>query len=420
MIMHDESGTESKRYILLRLIGEICPVGTAAEHTAFKSLRAIGVMARRIESTLVVVQPDGKPYRRRCTYSPYIRRSKPASHITQLTSIPHQQTMGAQGPKITPKPHVPASGVWCPAITFFDRENDVLDLKAQSQYFSYLSTTGLAGLVILGTNSEAFLLTREERFQLISTARAAVGPDFPLMAGVGAHSTKQSVEYAQDAAAAGADYVLVLSPAYFGKATSMDVVKRFFASFASKSPLPVVIYNFPGVTNGVDLDSETMTAIVRESADISGTSNVVGVKLTCASVGKITRLAATFDPSEFAIFGGQSDFLIGGLSAGSAGCIAAFANVFPKSTAKIFELYRAGQFAEATDLQQKAALAESPCKSGIASTKYAVACYSAAVAGIEGAEEKLAPRHPYTAVGEGVKKNVVSTMDAMAKIEGSL
>ncbi|KAI4853251.1 aldolase [Aureobasidium sp. EXF-8845] len=200
----------------------------------------------------------------------------------------------------------------------------------------------------------------------------------------------------------------------------MDVVKRFFASFAAKSPLPVVIYNFPGVTNVVDLDSETMTAIVRESAKISGTSNVVGVKLTCASVGKITRLAATFDPSEFAIFGGQSEFLIGGLSAGSAGCIAAFANVFPKSTAKIYELFRAGQFAEATDLQQKAALAESPCKSGIAFTKYAVACYFAVIAGIEGAEEKLTPRHPYAAVGEGVKKNVVSVMDAMAKFQGSL
>ena len=341
-------------------------------------------------------------------------------YASSLSHRSHHQTMGAQAPHTTPKPHVPASGVWCPAITFFDHESDSLDLEAQSQYFSYLSTTGLAGLVILGTNSEAFLLTREERFQLISTARAAVGPDFPLMAGVGAHSTKQSLEFAQDAAAAGADYVLVLPPAYFGKATSMDVVKRFFASFAANSPLPVVIYNFPGVTNGVDLDSETMTAVVRESASASGTSNVVGVKLTCASVGKITRLAATFDPSEFAIFGGQSDFLIGGLAAGSAGCIAAFANVFPKSTAKIYELYRAGQFDKATSLQQKAALAESPCKSGIASTKYAVACYSASAAGIEGAEQRLAPRHPYGEVGEGVKKNVVSVMTAMAEIEKSL
>jgi hypothetical protein len=52
-----------------------------------------------------------------------------------------------------------------------------------------MSTTGLAGLVILGTNAETFLLTREERKELIVTARRAVGPHFPLMAGVGKNVT---------------------------------------------------------------------------------------------------------------------------------------------------------------------------------------------------------------------------------------
>ncbi|KAJ5941780.1 hypothetical protein N7516_001948 [Penicillium verrucosum] len=328
------------------------------------------------------------------------------------------------GPRtaISPQPHVPSSGVWCPAVTFFHHDTDSLDLDSQSKYFAYLSKTGLAGLVILGTNSEAFLLTREERSQLISTARAAVGPDFPLMAGVGAHSTKQTLELAQDAAAAGANYLLVLPPAYFGKATNMNVVKRFFSEVAAKSPLPVVIYNFPGVCNGVDMDSETITAITRESASTNASekSNVVGVKLTCGSVGKITRLAAAFAPEEFATFGGQSDFLIGGLAAGSVGCIAAFANVFPKVTARIYALYQKGQINEAVELQRKAALAESAIKSGIATTKYAVACYSAPLAGIQDAAGNLAPRHPYEAVGEGAKIVVREVMAEVAEIEKSL
>lgn len=71
------------------------------------------------------------------------------------------------------------------------------------------------------------------------------------------------------------------------------------------------------------------------------------------------------------------------------------------------------------ELQQKAASAESPCKSGIASTKYAVACYSAAEAGIEGAEKKLEPRHPYEPVTEGSKKNIRATMAEMGEIERS-
>lgn len=328
--------------------------------------------------------------------------------------------MGSQS--ASDQPHVPQSGVWCPAVTFFNHETDTLDLSAQSQYFTYLAQSGLTGLVIQGTNSEAFLLTREERSQLIATARESVGPGFPIMAGVGAHSTKQTLELAQDAAAAGANYLLVLPPAYFGKATNMNVVKRFFSEVAAKSPLPVVIYNFPGLCNGVDMDSETITAIVRESARTATNdrSNVVGVKLTCGSVGKITRLSAVFGPEEFATFGGQSDFLIGGLAAGSAGCIAAFANAFPKTAVRIYTLYRKGEFDEAVKLQKKAALAESPIKSGIASTKYAAACYSAKSAGISGAEEKLAPRHPYEPVGEGVRNAIRETMAEVAEIEKSL
>ncbi|KAI5286864.1 4-hydroxy-2-oxoglutarate aldolase, mitochondrial [Ascosphaera acerosa] len=115
----------------------------------------------------------------------------------------------------TPFPKVPKAGVWCPAVTFFDRETDTLDLAAQAKYFAYLAGTGLAGLVILGTNAETFLLTREERAALVRCARAAVGPDFPLMAGCGGHSTAQVVEFVADAVAAGANYALVLPPAYF-------------------------------------------------------------------------------------------------------------------------------------------------------------------------------------------------------------
>ncbi|KAF4291164.1 hypothetical protein CNMCM8686_000178 [Aspergillus fumigatus] len=311
-------------------------------------------------------------------------------------------TMGSsQPPTVSPQPHVPKPGVWCPAVTFFDHTTDTLDLDSQKKYYAYLSKTGLAGLVILGTNSEAFLLTREERAQLIAAAREAL---------------------AADAAAAGANYLLVLPPAYFGKATTMSVVKRFFADVAARAPLPVIIYNFPGVCNGVDIDSETMTAIVRESAAASpsGVSNVVGVKLTCASVGKITRLAATFSQDEFAVYGGQSDFLLAGLSVGSAGCIAAFANVFPRTASRVYELYRAGKVDEAMALQQKAALAESPCKSGIAATKYATAVFSASQAGIEAAGEKLRPRTPYEEPGEGVKQLVREVMAEVAEIERSI
>lgn len=309
---------------------------------------------------------------------------------------------------------IPPNGVWCPAVTMFDPETDTLDLESQAKYYKYLSTTGLAGLVILGTNAEAFLLTREERKALIATARAACGPDFPLMAGVGAHSTRQVLELAADAADAGADYVLCLPPGYFGKATTPAVVGRFFDDVAAACPLPIVLYNFPGVCNGVDLDSDTVTKLAQRHA------NIVGVKLTCGSVAKIVRIAAVLPRARFATFGGQSDFLLGGLASGSSGCIAAFANVFPKSLAEIYRLWEAGKKDEALALHQKAALAEQPCKSGIAATKYAAAIFSAKAAGVEDAVNKLKPRRPYLEPSEEAKKGVQDAMAVMAEIEAGL
>ncbi|KAF2106861.1 dihydrodipicolinate synthase [Lophiotrema nucula] len=309
---------------------------------------------------------------------------------------------------------VPPAGIWTPAVTFFDPATDDLDLASQAVYYSYLSKTGLAGLVILGTNAETFLLTREERKTLVETARKAVGRDFPLMAGVGGHSTRQVLEFIEDAADAGANSVLVLPPAYFGPATSPVVLSNFFAEISEKSRLPIVLYNFPGVCNGVDLDSAFITSLAQKH------KNIVGVKLTCGSVAKITRLAVVLPKEQFAVFGGQSDFLIGGLSSGSSGCICAFGNVFPKTVVRIYNLYQQGKSKEALELHQKAALAEQGIKAGIAATKYAAALHSAAYAGIENAAEKLKPRRPYLEPPAEVKERVKTAMADVAKIEESL
>lgn len=309
----------------------------------------------------------------------------------------------------------PRSGVYCPSVTFFDPATESLDLVAQKQYFTYLASTGLAGLVILGTNAEALLLTRSERAALISCARESVGPDYPLIAGVSGNSNIQVMEFIEDAKQAGANYALLLPASYYGKASTTAVISSFYDEIASQSPLPIIIYNFPAVCNGIDLDSELITAIAKRNP-----GKVAGVKLTCGSVGKVTRLAAENERSVFATFGGQSDFLLGGLSAGSAGCISAFANVFPKTISRIFELYNKGNVDEAWELHRKAAIAESPCKAGIASTKYAVAIYSAKAAGIENAEEKLRPRKPYVPAAEAEKSKIRALMEGLSEIEKSL
>lgn len=335
---------------------------------------------------------------------------------TYSIQVPHHSLYPTNFNNVhTMSSNVPKSGIWVPAVTFYDPTTGHLDLTAQKQYFTYLKSTGLAGIVVLGSNAEALLLTRDERIALTKAAREAVGPDYPLMVGVSGFSVLQVQEYIEDAKKAGADYGLLLPAAYYGAATTKEVVSGFFNEVAKNSSLPIVIYNFPGVVNGVDLDSVTIADLAKNNP-----GKIVGVKLTCGSVAKITRLSAELPLEEFATFAGQADFLIGGLAVGASGCVTGFGNIFPKTVVKIYNLYQEGKHKEALDLHRKAALAESPVKAGIASVKYAVSQYSAVAAGIENAEAKLAPRKPYIPVGDAAKANIKKMMEAVAEIEKSL
>lgn len=313
----------------------------------------------------------------------------------------------------------PPPGIYVPTVTFFDPKTDTLLPAQQEQFYRYLARSGLTGLVVLGTNSETFLLTREERSTLLRLARTAVPAGFPIIAGVGGHSTAQVLEFIADAYDAGANYVLIPPAAYYGKQTTTQVVKNFYSAIAKVSPLPILIYNFPAICNGLDLDSDLITALAQEHP------NIVGVKLTCASVGKITRLAATFSQSRFAVFCGHTDYLIGGLAAGSVGAIAGPPQIFPKTMVKMYELWKAGKHNEAMALQQIVAYAESATKAGLGTTKYAVSQYSAVAAGIESGDKEilasmLKPRHPYEGPSDEVKAKIEKAMEKLVEIEARL
>ena len=164
----------------------------------------------------------------------------------------------------------------------------------------------------------------------------------------------------------------------------------------------------------MDLQSDLITTLALRP------SNIVGVKLTCGSVAKITRLAAVLPNSRFAIFGGQYDFLLGGLASGSSGCIAAFANVFPRTISEIYRLYQHGLRDEALVLHRKAALAEQPIKAGVAATRYAAAIHRAYYAEIDNAVSLLRPRRPYVGPSVVLKERVESTMKEVVEVERTL
>lgn len=97
--------------------------------------------------------------------------------------------------------------------------------------------------------SEAIHLSHAERSTLIKTARNVLDNaglvKVPIVSGIGAGSTRECIELANEAAAAGADCAIAICSGYFAGALAGNkkALKDFWTEISQKSPIPVMIYN---------------------------------------------------------------------------------------------------------------------------------------------------------------------------------
>ncbi|KAL1902332.1 hypothetical protein Sste5346_001308 [Sporothrix stenoceras] len=262
-------------------------------------------------------------------------------------------------------------GIHVPSLTWFrDTDAQEIDWDVQRAHFQFLATSGLHGVVIAGTNGEAVTLSPEEKTQLVKevkSAATAAGSDLVVTVGCGGQSTHQVIAETKVAAAAGADFALVLVPSYFHFAMNEDAILAFFEELATASPIPVLIYNFPGVVAGLDVNSDMLARLGQHP-------NIVGVKLTCGGIAKVARVRAQFAPETFCALAGQSDWLLPALAVGSTGTITGVANLYPRVCVEIYDAYKRGDVAAAEATQLKLAEMEWGFgKGGINGTKWVVA-----------------------------------------------
>ena len=268
-----------------------------------------------------------------------------------------------------PRPLIP--GVYVPTVAFY-QPNEDLDLPTIEAHAVYLAQAGVTGIVTQGSNGEAVHLDRDERKAVtLHTRRALDAAGFtsiPVIVGCGSSSTRETIRFSQDAAEAGGDYTIILPPCYYKGVVPNEALLDHFRAVADASPIPVLIYNFPGASSGIDLTSDDIIALAQHP-------NIVGVKLTCGNTGKLARITAQVKP-EFRTFGGSSDFTLQTLIAGGSGVIAGIANLIPRSCVQVMELYQQGKVQEAQKAQAVVARADwLAIKGGLVGTKSALQTY---------------------------------------------
>ncbi|KAF6222808.1 hypothetical protein HO133_000858 [Letharia lupina] len=247
-------------------------------------------------------------------------------------------------------------GIYCPTLTFFDPTTEDLDLPTIAKHSVRLARAGLVGLVTLGSNGEAVHLSRSEKSAVTRTTRQALDEagyrDVPVICGAAEQSVRGTLELCREGAEAGADYVLLVPPSYYRAAMNEGQLEEYYNAVADESPVPVLLYNYPGAVAGIDMDSDFIIRVAQHS-------NIVGTKFTCGNTGKLTRVASATDActpkkkgSGFMAFGGMADFTVQTWVSGGSGIVSGAANVMPKIVVEAWNLWTEGKTEDAMKLQE--------------------------------------------------------------------
>jgi len=242
-----------------------------------------------------------------------------------------------------------------------------------------LAKAGLVGLVTMGSNGEAVHLTPEEKVQITKATREALDEagfkDVHVLTGCTEQSIRGTVQLCTEAAGAGAEAALVLPPSYYRAQVNDAMIFDFYTTVASQSPIPIIIYSYPGASAGIDLDSDFIIRLVEKT-----NGKICGTKFTDANTGKLTRVATATNAcstksqgSGWMAFGGIADFTVQTAASGGSGIIAGGANVMPKLCVRVWDLWVQKKYDEAVELQKLLSKADWVLTKGaIAGTKAAI------------------------------------------------
>ena len=172
-------------------------------------------------------------------------------------------------------------GIHPPITTPFYPDGNVYYKKLEANVERY-SRTPVAGIVVLGSTGEALMLSDQEKRDVLKVAREAAAPNKVLIAGTGIESAIETLLLTEYAAGLGYDVAMVRTPHYYKKQMAPENMLAFYRTVADRSPIPVIVYNFPQAT-GYDIPAEVMIELAEHP-------NLIGIKESSGDVEKVRRM----------------------------------------------------------------------------------------------------------------------------------
>lgn len=233
-------------------------------------------------------------------------------------------------------------GVYSAMITPFDK-NERIDERACETIINWTIDKGVTGVFTVASTGESWALSVEEKIQLFQLTVAVVKRRVPVIAGVGAPSTRESVLLAEEAHKAGVDYLCAAPPSFVRP--SQDEMTAHFATLAQATNTPLILYNIPMLAGNV-LGTPAVKTLT------SRFPQIVGIKDSGGDLTVLNDLLIGRRP-DFSVVTGIDTLVLPGLLAGSHGAILGSANVCPELSLEVLRLFEAGRLREASQVQNR-------------------------------------------------------------------
>lgn len=231
-------------------------------------------------------------------------------------------------------------GIHAALLTPFDT-TDAVDWKANEALVAFIIKQGVHGLYVSGSSGEAMLQSVEERTDCLRHVAGCAKDKLALIAHVGAAATRDVLKLADVAHASGYQAISAVTPYYYQ--FSRAEVMAHYRTIADQSALPLIIYNFPAITQAFS---------VAELSTLLQHKNIIGVKHTSTDLFALERLRRHCPDA--LIYNGYDEMVLGGLSMGARGAIGTTYNLMGDLFVAILHLYEQAQMQEALNLQRMA------------------------------------------------------------------
>jgi 4-hydroxy-tetrahydrodipicolinate synthase len=218
-------------------------------------------------------------------------------------------------------------------------KNDQVDTPLFLKNLEAQVKAGADGIILGGSLGEASSLSNEEKAELLRHSREYLQGSLPIIVNIAEQTTKAAIQVALDAAAGGADGLMLLPPMRY-KADDRETLE-YFKAVAAATDLPIMIYNNP-----VDYKILVTLDMFEELAAIP---SIQAVKESTRDVSNVTRMINRFG-DRFKVLCGVDTLALESLCLGAHGWVAGLVDAFPRETVAIYRLVKAGRVAEAVDI----------------------------------------------------------------------